>query len=453
MKGHKPWAPEQAFLLPPSPRDWLPEDHLAYFILDVLSELDLSRIEDAIQAKDQRGERPYSPRMMTALLLYGYATGVFSSRRIERAMYVDVAFRVIAGGCQPHFTRISAFRREHLQALEGLFVQALQLCQRAGLVKLGHVAIDGTKVKANASKHKAMSYDRMNEKESVLTERVKNLLESAETVDRTEDETCGVGQRASDLPADLRHARRRLEKIRAAKAELEAEAKAQKELRDRDEGPPPGGPTPLPRHQIPADAEGTPAPKAQRNFTDAESRIQKASDGFIQGFNCQVGVDGANQVIVAHAVTNQPPDAQHLIPVLEQVIANCGKTPAKTTADAGYFSEANVAKAELLGTDPHIATGRRKHGPPQSNLHNATNETHGEKQTAKERMSRKLLSKEGASVYARRKAVVEPVFGQIKHARGFRQFLLRGLAKVRGEWSLICLTHNLLKLYRAPLAA
>lgn len=435
--------------------DWLPEDHLAYFILDVVSELDLSPIEDAIQAKDHRGERPYSPRMMTAVLLYGYANGVFSSRRIERATYVDVAFRVIAGGCQPHFTRISAFRRAHLAALEGLFVQVLQLCQRAGLVKLGHVAIDGTKIKANASKHKAMSYDRMKEKETELTERVKTLLEAAETADRTEDEANG-GQRESDLPEDLRHAQRRLERIRAAKAELEAEAKEQKEQDGRDadpKTPPPAGATPLPSHQIPANAEGTPTSKAQRNFTDADSRIQKASDGFVQGFNCQAGVDGANQVIVAQAVTNQPPDVQHLIPVLEQIIANCGEAPAKTTADAGYFSEANVGKAELLGTNPHIATGRKRHKHSQANLQTSTEATEGEKPTAKELMSRKLLSKEGAAVYALRKAVVEPVFGQIKHARGFRQFLLRSLTKVRGEWALICLTHNLLKLYRATAPA
>lgn len=450
MKKHKPWAPEQTFLLPPSPRDWLPEDHLAYFILDVVSELNLSAIEDAIQAKDHRGERPFSPRMMTALLLYGYSTGVFSSRRIERGIYEDVAFRVIAGGCEPHFTRICAFRKEHLHALQGLFIQVLKLCQRAGLVKLGLVAIDGTKIKANASRHKAMSYDRMKDKEGELAERVAKLLESADTVDRTEDEACGVGQRERGLPEDLRHAERRLEKIRAAKAELEAEAKAQKDLKEKnDKEPPSGGPTPLPSHQIPADAEGTPAPKAQRNFTDPQSRIQKTHDGFAQGFNCQAGVDGANQIIVSQAVTNQPPDVQHLIPVLEQVIENCGKPPAKTTADAGYFSQANVAKAESLGTDPYVATGRQKHGPPQKALQNLERAN----QRAKEQMSRKLLSKSGAAVYALRKTIVEPVFGQIKHARGFRQFLLRGLTKVRGEWALICLTHNILKLYGATRGA
>lgn len=429
--------------------DWLPEDHLAYFILDVVTELDLSAVEEAIQAKDSRGERPYSPRMMTALLLYGYATGVFSSRKIEHATYADVAFRLLAGGCQPHFTRISAFRRDHLDALKGLFVQVVRLCQRAGLVKLGHVAIDGTKVKASASKHKAMSYDRMKEKEAELSERVRELLEAAEAADRIEEESLGPSEREHALPEDLRHAQRRLEKIRAAKAELEAEAKMQGAERvEPPHEPTPPGPTPLPHHRIPTDSGGTPAPKAQRNFTDAESRIQKTNDGFIQGFNCQAAVDDAHQVIIAEAVTNQPPDAQHLVPVLERAIETCGAAPAKTTADAGYFSESNITRAEALGTDPLIATGRTKRGRVQAGLLTPSGPGY-DPPNPKQLMSQKLATTIGAALYARRKATVEPVFGQIKQIRGFRQFLLRGLAKVRGEWTLICLTHNLLKLYRA----
>ncbi len=492
-KTYRPYTPRQGYLLPPSPMDWLPEDHLAFFILDVVGELDLTAIHARYEG-DLRGAPPFDPRMMVALLLYAYCVGTPSSRRIEKRTHEDVAFRVITGGQQPDHTRISEFRRIHLEALKGLFVQGLLLCREAGLIKLGHVALDGTKVKANASKHKAMSYERMQKKEGELEQRVKELLAAAEKADVDEDKLHGKGRRGDEVPEDLRRAESRLKKIREAKAALEAEARAQMladaqadeqpaadgepaaptdeqpaadgqpvALADERPAPPtdeqsaalpdeqPAAAAPsasLPTHQVPAYVDGTPKPKAQRNFTDPESRIQKTNDGFVQGFNCQAAVDEQHQIIVAQAVTNQPPDVEHFVPLLEQVVANCGAAPEATTADAGYYSEDNVVRAAQLGTDVYIATGRKKHDEPAV-------VTHGQPPaglTAKERMAHKVRTKKGAAIYARRKCTVEPVFGQIKQARGFRQFLLRGVDKVRGEWSLICLTHNLLKLHGATVA-
>jgi transposase len=429
----------------------LPEGHLAYFILDVMTQLDLSRVYDYYE-REERGFPPHHPQMMMALLLYGYCVGLPSSRKIERKTYEDVAFRVIAGEQHPDHTCISEFRRIHHAVFSDVFVQVLKICQATGLVKLGHVALDGTKMKANASKHKAMSYERMKKQEAELAKKVEELLRVAEETDAAEDARYGKDKRGDELPEDLQRAESRIARIRAAKAALEAEAKAQLEAeqeKDGDDDPPPGGATPLPEHRIPRDNEGNPTPKAQRNFTDAESRIQKTGDGFVQGYNCQAAVDEGHQIIVAQAVTNQPPDVEHFAPLLEQVITNCGEAPAKTTADAGYFSEENVATAEALGTDPFIAPGRGKRdeappkvrGRPPANL------------TPKQTMARKLATRPGAAAYARRKAVVEPVFGQIKQARGLRQFLMRGISKVRAEWSLMCATHNLLKLHRAAATA
>lgn len=437
-KTFQPYEPEQSLLFPPSPRDWLPEGHLAYFVMDVVRELDLADI-NAHYEKELRGYPPYHPQMMTALLLYGYCSGVASSRKIERKTYEDVAFRVIAAGHHPDHTAISEFRRTHLEALAGLFVQVLQLCQKAGLVKLGHVALDGTKVKANASKHKAMSYERMKEKETELKRKVKALLEAAKNEDAYEDQEYGVSRRGDELPEELQRAKSRLAKIRAAKKALEEEAA---QGRDDGEG---GSGRSLPHHRVPATKEGKPTPKAQRNFTDAESRIQKSGDGFVQGYNAQVAVDEEAQIIVAQALTNQPPDVEHLVPMLERVRENCGAVPLATTADAGYFSEANVLAAQAMGTDPHIATGRRKHDEPAPKVRGRIPSS----LTIKERMARKLRTLKGRATYAKRKWVAEPVFGQIKSARGLRQLLLRGLHKARGEWALISLTHNLLKLHAA----
>ena len=435
-------------LLPPSPMDWLTEGNLARFILDLVKELELGRIY-ARYERDLRGFPPYHPQMMVALLLYGYCVGVPSSRKIERKTYEDVAFRVIAGEEHPDHSRINEFRRVHLEALSGLFVQVLRLCQKAGLVKLGKVALDGTKMKANASKHKAMSYQRMGEEEKRLRARVSELLAEAEKVDAKEDAEFGVGRRGDELPEELQRAETRLKRIREAKKALEAEARQQheeaKKAKDHDDPPPPPTETPLPKHKIPTTDEGKPTPKAQRNFTDPESRIMKTGDGYVQGYNCQAMVDAEHQVIVAQAVTNQPPDAEHLVPMLVQTVANCGAKPEKLLADAGYYSEANACEAEKWNVDPYIATGRqRRSEPPPQVLGRPPADM-----TNKQQMARKLATKDGAAVYARRKVIVEPVFGQTKEARGFRRFLLRGLVKVRHEWSLISLTHNILKLYAA----
>lgn len=449
-KTFRPYSPGQSFLLPPSPLEWLPEGHLARFILDLVKELDLARIY-AHYERELRGYPPHHPLMMVALLLYGYCVGVPSSRKIERKTHEDVAFRVISGGEHPDHTRISEFRRVHLEALAELFVQVLKLCQKAGLVKLGMVALDGTKMKANASKHKAMSYDRMQTEEQRLREKVAALLATAEKTDAAEDAEHGKGRRGDELPEELQRAQDRLRKIREAKAALEAEAKQCKEeeqaAKDKDNDDPPPGPreTPLPKHKIPTTAEGKPTDKAQRNFTDPDSRIMKTGDGFVQGYNCQAAVDAANQVIVAEAVTNQPPDPEHLVPMLVKTVDNCGEAPEKLLGDAGYFSENNVCEPQKWGIDPYIATGRQRHDEtPPPVRGRAPSDL-----TVKETMARKLATKAGKLVYSRRKAIVEPVFGQIKEARGLRRFLLRGLKKVRGEWSLITLTHNILKLHGA----
>ena len=488
MKRYRPWSPEQSYLLPPSPLEWLPEGHLAYFVLDTVRDLDLGDIERAIQAKDGRGERPYSPSMMVALLLYAYCVGVFSSRRIARATYEDVAFRVLAAGSQPHFTTINQFRLDHRQALAELFVQVLRLCRKAGLVKLGHVAIDGTKVEASASKHKAMSYKRMQEEEARLRSEIDALLARADDADRKEDELHGVGRAPDDLPHELQRREARLKKIREAKAALEQEAKEARaaELRERaaeqrekaanetvapgerkrakdraarseakaeelaasddegDDDPSSPGSSGLPRHRMQCTVEGTPRPTSQRNFTDPDSRVMFKGKNVIQAFNAQAAVDSESQVILAVAVTNQPQDSEHFAPMLERVKSNCGEDPAVITADAGYFSQENVRICEERGIEPFIAVGKEGKSSdtpgPDTPAHRA-----------KLRMATKLRTERGAELYAQRKAIVEPPFGQIKQARGFRRFSFRGTANVAAEWSFVCLTHNLLKLFRSSL--
>ena len=474
--------------MPPSPSEWLPAGHLAFFILDVLGELDLSPIEEAIHAKDARGVRPYDPRMMVALLLYAYCTGTFSSRRIARATYEDVAFRVICGGVHPSFSSIGLFRRQHRKGLQALFTQVLVLCHRAGLVKLGHVAVDGTKMQGNASKHKAMSYERMQETEARLEGEVEDLLKKAEGKDADEDQRFGESEGDEDIPAELERRSKRLEKIRSAKADLEAEAKQaaaahKRELaegcRERaktaatskqqrlnetaaakheveaaaltegqaDDASPPfesaeGLPLHRPRHR----PDGTPHPKAQANFTDPDSRITNAAGHFIQGYNCQAAVDDAAQIIVGQATTNQSPDAGNFVPMLDVVKRSIGAYPEKVTGDAGYWTSNVFDECAARGVEPFIATERKKAwaendavtaGPAPAEL------------PAMERMRWSLHTPEGRDVYAKRKSTVEPVFGQIKEARGFRRFLMRGLEKVALEWSLLCTTHNLLKLFNA----
>jgi transposase len=422
-KTFRPYVPEQDYLLPPSLREWLPADHLAYFVSDLVDQLDVAEIT-APYEREERGFPPYHPVMLTKVLLYAYCVGVFSSRKIQRRLTEDVAFRVLAAGNEPDFRTIADFRRRHLAALEGLFVQVLRLAREAGALSVGRVAIDGSKIRANASKHKAMSYGRMVEKERQLAQEVHHWLTQAEATDAQEDAEHGRDRRGDELPEDLRRRETRLARIREAKRVLEARAKA----------------------EAPADAEAkpvTPKNTAQYNFTDPESRIMKGTDGFVQAYNAQIAVEATCQLIVGHAVTQEVNDKRQLAPMIETVTAQAGMTPDDVLADNGYCSEANLEYVRDHGIDAYIATDRLKHDAPLPPVRGRIPKT----ATLADRMRRKLRTKVGATVYRQRKAIVEPVFGQVKHGRGFRQFLLRGVEKVRGEWSLLCLTHNILKCY------
>ena len=434
-KTYRPYDPDQQLLLPAALREWLPDDHLAYFISDVVGQLDLSSITARYEG-ERRGGPPYHPRMMVKVLLYGYCVGVASSRRIAQRLHEDIAFRVLAANNTPDFRTISDFRKDHLGALSGLFLQVLAFCQRAGLVKLGHVALDGTKVRANASRHKAMSYRRMKEKEEQLAAEVAELLRRAQEVDDEEDRRYGRDKRGDELPEELAFREGRLEKIREAMAALEAEAQAAAEAEGKEH-------------------PGVPDDKAQRNFTDAESRIMPAPGGrdFLQAYNCQAVVDHAHQVIVAARATNQSSDKQQAAAMMQETIDNVGAVPREVFADAGYYSAKAVDDLQALGVDPYVAPEQTRHGrvvPP------APRGRIPRDLSPRDRMRRKLRTKRGRQRYALRMETVEPVFGQIKAGRGFRQFLLRSLEKVQGEWSLICTGHNpesssgqaLLKLFR-----
>jgi transposase len=439
-------------------REWLPEGHLALFVLDVVSALDLSAIDAVYEAKDDRGRAGFDPTMMVALLVYAYCVGKPSSRTIERATYEDVAFRVLSGDQHPDHDCVAAFRKEHLTALGALFVQVLKLCQAAGLVKLGHIAIDGSKVKANASKPKAMSYERMGETEKRLEQEVVELLARAQQVDAEEDAEYGKGRRADELPKELARRESRLAKIREAKAALEAEAQAKAEAKAEPAKAkdPPGdagtGPTPPqdPSSKEPFPEEAKPAPNAQRNFTDPESRIMPdgANKGaFVQPYNAQIAVDAEAQIIVAAELVQAPNDARQLVPMAEAIVAHVGALADTTSADAGYFSKENVEHPALATTNLLVPPSRQKHG--QAPLPGSDDPS----ASAADRMRHKLATAEGRALYKLRKAIVEPVFGQIKSVRGLCRFALRGLANATAEWKLIALTHNLLKLFRrAPQA-
>jgi len=434
----------QMLLLPPSLLDWLPEGHLAHFILDVVEQLDLSKIYASYKG-DGRGQPPYEPGMMTALLFYAYCTGVPSSRQIEKRTHEDVAFRVIAANRHPDHDSICEFRKRHLKALAGLFVQILRLCQEAGLVKLGHVALDGTKIKANASKHKAMSYGKMKKKKEELEEEIDELLKNAEAVDKEEDKKYGKGKKGWDLPDELKRRETRLEKIKAAMSALEEEAEQQaaekqkaKEAREKSKN---GSASQSPPAALPSD-------KAQRNFTDPDSRIMKVSstNSFEQCYNGQAIVDDSSQVIVAAGLSQHANDVEEVEPILDILEENLGGIPHHTaiTTDAGYFSETNLMLFEDALLNPFMATQKMKHAevPPQ------VRGRIPQDMTPKDRMRRKLCTKKGQEIYSKRKSTVEPVFGQIKQARGLRQFLLRGYENVSAEWQMWCLSHNLLKMYR-----
>lgn len=441
MKRYRPYQPQQSLLLPPSIDEWLPEDHLARFVSDVVDELDLSPIY-AEYEKESRGYPPYEPSMMLKVLMYAYSVGVYSSRKIERRIYEDIAFRYLAAGNFPDFRTISTFRKRHLKDFERLFLELLKLCQQAGLVKLGTVAIDGTKIKANASKHKAMSYGRMKKEEARLEAEIKRLTAEAEKADRSEDRRFG-DQRGDELPEELRIREKRLAKIREAKQALEAEArdKSASKQGDRDDDDDANG-------DSPSDAANSVKvkDKAQRNFTDPESRIMKApgKHQFIQGYNVQIGVDAETQVILATTVHQSSSDTGSLVPILDGIEGNVGR-PLRVAADAGYFSEENVIETRRRKIAPFIPPDKVKH----SEWHNPSPKGPLPRQaTLRQRMSRFIRTKRGKTIYKLRQQSVEPVFGQIKEARGFRSFSLRGLADVAGEWNLVALVHNMLKLFK-----
>ena len=453
-KTFRAYDPDQMFLMPPSIADWVAEDHLARFVSELVEEvLDLEPFLAVYT--EARGFPPYDPRLMLKVLIYGYTTGVRSSRKIEKRCHDDVAFRFLAANQAPDFRSIARFRRRHLTALAALFLEVLTLCQAAGMVKLGRVGLDGSKVRANASRRKAMSYKRMTEREASLQAEVDDLLADAEAVDAAEDGRFGEDGRDDDLSAEMARRESRLAKIRRAKSDLEADAArraaadaARKTWHktaahtDRSAGQRCDDSTSAADQ---AAADSTVADKAQRNFTDPDSRIMKTSDGsFHYCYNAQTAADEAHQVIVATRLSNRSADCPEFAAVLDEITINCGQRPRQVVADAGYFSEDNVTAAHDRGVDALIATGRLKHGEtpaaaPRGRIPNDA--------TVKQRMARKLRTKNGRASYARRKAVIEPVFGQIHTVQGGKQVLLRGEQAANSEWQLIATCHNLRKLF------
>ncbi len=440
-KTFRPWDVDQGWLLPPSLHEFVPAGHLAHFVRDTVREaLDLSAILTVYQ--EERGYPPYHPAMMVALLLYGYSRGVYSSRQLARACEERVDFMAVTGLNRPDFRTISAFRKRHLTALSELFVQVLRLCRAAGLVRLGHVAMDGTKLKANASRHKAMSYGRMTQVEPKLAAEVADWLSHAAAADDAEDAEHGAGRRGDEMPDWVADRQRRLERIRAAKAVLEAEAAMSPDDHDPDgPGPSSGMQQRGNRKKIP---DGGPPDKAQRNFTDPDSRIQPTRDGFIAGYNGQIAVDDAHQVIVAHRLSTNPADYGALVPLVDAVRAHLGRKPREVSADTGFATEANLQALAERKITAYVAPGRSRHGTAH-----AAGKRRLLTKPLMAAMARKLQRAGRRSRYRLRKQVVEPVFGHIKQARGFRQFLLRGLDNVRREWAMVCTAHNLLKLAKA----
>ena len=442
-KTYRDWSPNQVYLFPPSPQDWLPEGDLVYFLLDTVATLDLAPIS-AHYERELRGQPPFHPRMMVALLLYCYATGTRSSRKIMRRCQADVACRVIVGEDIPDFRTISDFRKTHLARLEALFVEVLKLCALAGLTKVGTIALDGTKIKANASRHKAMSYERMQEEEKRLKEEITKLLAEAEATDANEDAAHGPDRNGDELPEELARRQSRLARIQQAKAQLEQRARreaAEEAARRQAEGKTPPAIAPTDAH---------PGPKDQINFTDPESRIMRVSNkGWDQCGNAQAVANGA-QIILAADVTDQANDKRQAVPMVDQARENLDAAGVKRAIgvglmDSGYYSETNTAALEARGIDPYVATERLKHNQeiPPVPCGRIPQDL-----SAKQRMARKLRTKRGREKYGKRKGMIEPIFGQLKQVLGFRQFSLRGLAAMRSEWRLMCAVHNLLKLWR-----
>ncbi len=478
-RQYRPWNPDQLVLFPSAMRDALDEGHIVFRILDAIEELDISSITDRIEQNDPRGTRPYHPRMMLALVIYAYCSGIYSSRKIGAATYDIIPFRVLTADQHPHVTVINEFRVRHLDAFVTLFTQVLRLCGRAGLLDLEHVSVDGSKIEANASKHKAMSHGRMEEEIARLEREIREFTVRAQRMDAEEDELFREGKEAHEISEELKHREQRLARIAKAKEELEREARRarERELRERaetqraraeDEQDPvelkrkltraqqaqeqadelarrdgereSDDDSDLPSHKVPTTPDATPSPKAQRNFTDPDSRIMKRGGSYLQGYNCQVAVDGKNQIIVAAAVTNQPPDQEHLVPMVERIRENLGDLPKRLSADSGYMSEDNVTYCAEHHIDAYLAVARDAHGT------SADGTAPAQEKDAWRAMREKLNTPQGRAIYGRRKVIVEPVFGHAKEARRFRRFSLRGLRKARGEWSLVCLCGNLLKL-------
>jgi len=433
----RPCAPDQSLLFPPSPRDWLPEGHLGFFIADTVAALDLQALYAPYDG-DGRRNQPFDPQMMVTVLLYAYATGTFSSRRIARKLEEDVAYRVLAAGNFPAHRTIAEFRQQHLAAFEALFVQVVQIAREAGVVKLGALAVDGSKVKASASKHKAMSYGRLRTEEQRLREEIAALTTQAAAVDATEDAAHGPDVRGDELPAELQRREERLATIAAAKARLEARQAEEDRQKGRtpDDGRKGRGHKPFARNF------GVPPDDAQENFTDPESRIMKTSSGFDQCYNGQIAVDETTQIIVATGLTNCAADNAELLPLLDHAETTLGGAPTDVLADAGYRGEGTFQTLEARGITAYISLGHevRPAKPP--------NPTH----VATQRMAARLASDTGRARYRRRKAIVEPVLGWIKEVLGFRRFSLRGLAKARGEWTVICLAVNLKRFHRIQTA-
>jgi transposase len=432
-KVFRPWKTDEVWLLPPSVADFVPAGHPAHLVRDLVSEeLDLSAIMGAYT--EVKGYPPYHPAMMVALLLYAYRSGIYSSRRIARGCEERLDFQAVTALNQPDFRTISEFRRRHLDALAGLFVQVLAVCRKAGLAGLGHVAVDGTKIKANASKHKAMSYARMVEAEAELAREVAEWLARAQREDAAEDAEHGSTRRGDEPPDWMRDKQARLARIRAAKRELEAEARQAEAARPPPPCDPDGSPRPRPGRP-PRHPPGQPKPKSQRNFTDPQSRIMKGRDGFIQAYNGQAAVDADAQIIVAHRLTNNGSDQDALLALLDAVAENTGQMPDEVSADNGFCSEANLEGLIARTVRGYVAAGR-------------ASRPDGGKKGGKLVQAMRARIRQGGhrSRYRMRKYTVEPVFGHIKQARGFRQFLLRGIDKVRAEWAMICTAHNLAKL-------
>jgi len=431
-KTFREWIPEQSYLLPPSVLDWVPTDHLVHLVVNLVREqLNLDSILKSY--KEERGYPPYHPVMMVALLLYSYSQAMYSSRRMAKACRERMDYVVLTGRQEPDFRTIALFRSRHLEELKGLFVEVLKLCQKAGLVKLGHVAIDGTRMKANASKSESRTYAKMKKADEQLRTEIEEWFEKAGEIDAEEDRLYGDDKAGEELPDWVKDKQKRLEKLRRAKEELEAEAKAAAQA--------PPDPSRAGHKKKPT---GQPKPTAQRNLSDGDSRIMKSSEGFIQGYNAQMAVDAGSQVILAQQVSNEGSDVHQMVPLLNQIRQNVARQAKEVSADAGYSSEHNLKQLAR----------RRIRGYIASRWKTTTRRTQAQRPPAKVQgymraMWQRLQQGGIRSRYRLRQQVVEPVFGQIKHARGFRQFLMRGLDKVSGEWSLLCTAHNLLKLAAA----